>query len=341
MLLLLLACDPPSVGPVPPGTLPDSETESTPPESTPPDSEDTDDPWQEGEPLPYPDFDYDCDDLPSEPQGDEVVEGARAYHGMVFDDDGMLIGWDGRNSLTKAAYGEEYETFVPGTRGVEQMERHPDGTFFAVLIEEGAIYRYWPEGGNERVTSGLYWGYGLELMPDGRLLVADGNVSVVDTETGDLTRWFDKGQGDSWLAHSLTLNLDSTMVYVGGVGDGFIYRASLDDDLNPTGELEPWVKTPGQWKDGLRFDACGYLWAADYDTSSLYRISPEGEVETFYKANERGYGHGLVWGRTHGGWRSDALYLPLPYDRAKVRELVIGAPDGRLVRTWKGEKSHY
>lgn len=342
MLLFLLACDPPSVG------VPPVETDSTvdseePQESKPIDSEDTDtdDPWQEGDPLPYPDFEYDCDNLPTEPTSDTEMEGARAYHGMAFDDDGMLVGWDGRNSLTKTAYGEEYETFVPGMRGVEQIQRHPDGTMFMIMVEESAVYRVWPEGGYERVASGLYWGYGLELAPDGNLFVADGNVSKLDIETGELTVLFEKPGNDSWLSHSLTINLDSTMLYVGGIGDGFIYRAELDEDLNPVGELEPWVKTPGQWKDGLRFDACGYLWAADYDTSSLYRISPEGDVETFYKANQRGYGHGLVWGRTHGGWRSDALYLPLPYDRAKVRELVIGVPDGRLVRTWKGEKVHY
>lgn len=340
MLLLALACTPPSVPANLPGDSPAPDSDST-LESTPIDSEDTEDPWDPTEPLPGPDFEYDCDALLDEAAEDKILEGARAYHGMAFDDDGMLIGWDARNSLTKTAYEEEYETFVPGFRGVEQMERHPDGTIYLVMSEEAAVYRVSPEGGYERIAGGLYWGYGIELAPDGTLFVADGNVVHIDPETGVVDQLFPKGQNDSWLAHSLTLNLDSTMLYVGGVGDGWIYRAPLDETLAPSGELEKWVKVPGTWKDGLRFDACGYLWVADYDTSGLYRISPEGEVHTFYKANQRGYGHGLVWGRGHGGWRTDALYLPLPYDRAKVRELVIGVPDGRLVRTWNGEKSHY
>ena len=340
MLIALLCCSPPSVGPI--TQTDDSTVDSTPPDdSQPVDSEDTGDSYQPGDPLPYPDFEYDCDDLPSEPVGDKIFDGARAYHGMAFDDDGMLVGWDGRNALTKTAYDDGYETFVPGIRGVEQMQRHPDGTVYMVMLEEGAVYRLWPEGSTEIVVGGLYWGYGLELAPDGSLLIADGNVLRLDPESGELEVLFEKGPNDSWMAHSLTLNLDSTMLYVGGVGDGNIYRAPLDENLAPTGELERFARTPGQWKDGLRMDACGYLWAADYDTSSLYRISPEGETEVFFKSTGAGYGHGLVWGRSHGGWRSDALYLPLPYDRGRVRELVIGVPDGRLVRTWNGEKARY
>ena len=52
--------------------------------------------------------------------------------------------------------------------------------------------------------------------------------------------------------------------------------------------------------------------------------------------SERGYGHGVVWGRGLGGWRPDAIYMPQPYNDAKVREVVIGVPDGATVRTWNG-----
>ena len=39
------------------------------------------------------------------------------------------------------------------------------------------------------------------------------------------------------------------------------------------------------------------------------------------------YGHGTEWGNGVGGWREDAIYIPLPYNDAKVRELVIGVPE--------------
>ncbi|MFH1468869.1 MAG: hypothetical protein ABIO70_31060 [Pseudomonadota bacterium] len=38
-----------------------------------------------------------------------------------------------------------------------------------------------------------------------------------------------------------------------------------------------------------------------------------------------------------GGWKTGALYLPLPYSQNKVKEMWIGAPSGQLVRTWNGE----
>ena len=124
MLIALLCCSPPSVGPI--TQTDDSTVDSTPPDdSQPVDSEDTGDSYQPGDPLPYPDFEYDCDDLPSEPVGDKIFDGARAYHGMAFDDDGSgsfdsLLSWTSGGTGNLGRPGEPRETVrrhVWGTPG--------------------------------------------------------------------------------------------------------------------------------------------------------------------------------------------------------------------------------
>ena len=66
----------------------------------------------------------------------------------------------------------------------------------------------------------------------------------------------------------------------------------------------------------------------DFDTASLYRIAPDGAVTVMVR--EEGYvhlyGHGLEWGNGVGGWRTDALYLPQPYNDNHVVEVVLGVP---------------
>jgi hypothetical protein len=83
----------------------------------------------------------------------------------------------------------------------------------------------------------------------------------------------------------------------------------------------------GGWLDGLGVDACGNLFVPDYNTSSLYRISPEGLVSLYYYFGSVAYGHGLAWGSGMGGWNAEALYLPQPYDENTVVEVVIGVPE--------------
>jgi hypothetical protein len=72
----------------------------------------------------------------------------------------------------------------------------------------------------------------------------------------------------------------------------------------------------------------------DYRTSRLYRLSPAGETALYYSwSNDSSqYGHGVVWGSGIGGWRADALYLPMPYNNNTVQEIVTGT----FSRTWEG-----
>ena len=83
---------------------------------------------------------------------------------------------------------------------------------------------------------------------------------------------------------------------------------------------------------------CGNIYVADYYTSRIYRVSPEGEAEIFHQANSQGYPHGFIWGTGADGWDELTLYAPQPYDRNSVYAYSIGVPDGGLVREWNGER---
>ena len=100
-------------------------------------------------------FDYDCDALPVFNEGDEVIEHARGYHGLVFDDEGHILGWDGRNNVVRATYDGDSEVWLPGLPGVEQMARHPDGTIYLIDSSEASVVRVSPSGAREVVARGF------------------------------------------------------------------------------------------------------------------------------------------------------------------------------------------
>ncbi len=285
-----------------------------------------------------PAFEYDCDAPIDEVVEHQVLDWARGYHGLLFDDEGQILGWDGRNAMVHATYDGESSTWLPGISNSEQLLRAMDGGVYYMSSERSTLFHITPEGAETAVASGFYYGYGLTWGPDGNIYIADGDVQRFNPETGELTVIVSKPRDESWWSHSLGFNLDSTVLYVGTIGSGQILEIALDDNLDPVGEPEVFAWLPGGWLDAMEMDACGNLWVPDYYSSTLFRVDPEGNSTAMVDISERLYGHGVAWGNNVGGWRPDAIYQPLPYNRNEVRELVIGVPDGRTVRTWKGER---
>ena len=325
MFLLLLACQ----GEAEidnPGTTDTSDTNDT-------GSADTAD---TGEEKPT----FDCDAVPDS-YSTEAVTGAKAYHGIAFDDQDRLVGWDGRNSLTTSSYGQAATPWVPGMQIVEQIVEHPSGDLFTLADNE--LIRISPEGGQERILGGLYYAYGLTFAPDGQLWVADGGLHRVDVETGEKTTFIPAPAQDDWEANlyrDVAFSLDSKRLYIVSLSKRLEYW-DLDDNLDPVGDLQVFAIVPGSWKDGLMIDACGYFWLPDYERSSLYRVTPDGsESIAALRGNELSYTHALSWG-PGGDWSETALFLPMPYNQSRVVKMEIGVPDGAVVRTWKGEKSRF
>ncbi len=280
---------------------------------------------------------YRCDAPPPYNLGDKTLPEARAYHGLAFDEaDGTLIGYDGRGALVKTDYGGDRTVFLPGIGTIQQMDRLPDGDWVMGDSDNNRLLRVTPAGGYETLASGVGYVYGVTVGPDGMVYVSNGGVLRVDPATGASTTLVDSGSG--WTAHVVNFNLDSTVMYIGTIGRGDLYYMDLDADLEPITEPLLFASDVGRgWHDGIELDNCGNLYVADYSSSGLYRVTPEGTVTSFVATDSAAYGHGTVWGNGVGGWRSDAIYQPQPYNGNTVREVVIGFSSGDTVRTWKGE----
>jgi hypothetical protein len=298
---------------------PDRRDPAAPPAPT--DSGDTADPYR-------------CDAPLDRPISETIITGAVAYHGIGFHEEGLLVGWDGSRSLVAAPYHDEAAPFVPGLSGVEQIELMPDGDL--AIAEAGAdrLARVTPEGAVSTITSGVGEIYGLTIGPRGTVFFANDGVYRVDVATGATEAIV--ALETNLNANVVDLDLDSTRLYIGTLATGIVYAVDLDDDLDAISPPYE-VARVGTWHDALRVDACGDLWIADMYSSSLYRVDGDDfTVHPYIQAPQRLFGHGIAWGNGVGGWRTDAIYMPLPYNGNQVKEVVIGVASGASVRTWNG-----
>ncbi len=263
----------------------------------------------------------DCANAPSSPISETMLTGARGYHGLAFDEYGYIVGSDG-NSLIKSDYQGNWSLFVPNVGSCQQMAYMPDGDLAFVNYDLNVLMRANPKGVPSYMAPGS-GAYGLIVGPDEMLYTAGGTqVRRVDPATGDTTIVTSINGGE---AHTVGFDRDATRMFIGTVGGGNLYVVDLDENLDAVGPPQVFANFGG-WHDGVGMDACGYLFVVDYSTSAMYRIAPDGTVELFVQWGGNGYGHGLVWGSGVGGWLTDALYVPLPYNGNQVKEVVIGTP---------------
>ncbi len=282
------------------------------------------------DPKPVDPGDFDCSTVPDVLPDEATIEGARAYKGLAFDGEGNLVGND-ESSLIKASYDGDWRVFVPGVGTVEGMIYLPGGDLIVTTSwDSGHMRRVTPEGGISTLVSGLM-AYSVILGPDGMLYAAGWNGAYrVDPDTGAVDTLIETGWDEPWSARTLAFSTALDRLYIGTVDDrGRIFYWDLDEDLRIVGDPKVFVEDVGNgWHDGLGMDICGNLWAVDFESASLYRISPEGEVRTMadWSDNEDRFGHGLAWGSGLGGWRDDALYFPMPEAGNTVKEIVVGVP---------------
>ncbi len=285
-------------------------------------------PTTDGDPAPDPP-DFDCSSLPDALPPESIVEGARAYKGLAFDADGDLFGSDG-SSLIRTSSSGQWDVFLPGVGEVEGMTFLPGGDLVVTTSwDDGAMRRITPQGG---VTALAEPGaYSVIAGPDAMLWAAGWEGAWrIDPDSGEVDTLLETGWDDPWSARTLAFSRSLKRLYIGTVDDqGRIFYLELDDDLEPVGGPQLFVSGVGNgWHDGLGMDVCGNLWAVDYESASLYRVSPDGEVDRMvdWSDDREQFGHGLTWGPETGGWRSDALYLPVPEAGNTVKEVVVGVP---------------
>jgi hypothetical protein len=277
---------------------------------------------------------YDCATVPLQPTGFRDVPGARGYHDVAFDDAGYLIGQTVSGDLSRTDFAGNFSVWVPGVGTIQQMVWLPDGDL-AVASDQRGIVRVAPSGASTVVNADIR-PYGLILGPDGLLWSANQDVvHKVDPSTGDAELVVPRGALPRGSPRVINFDLGYTKLLIGTLSgtQGRIYALDLDADLDPVGVPYEFASDVGRggYHDALGVDLCGYLYVADYETSGLYRISPDGaQVQTLLDAGVfpglPPYGHGLDWGNGVGGWLSDAIYLSQPYSANHVMEVTIGVP---------------
>jgi hypothetical protein len=280
-------------------------------------------PWVDSGAPPVPVFD--CSLVPDEPTEINELDAPRGYHDVIFDTDGNLIGSDGSN-LRASPDPDTSNIWLPNVGDVQGMDWLPDGDI--VAASGSAIVRINAEDGKSVITSGLY-GYGVTVGPDGMVYVG-GNASVMklDPETGDFESFV--GGFDGATPRVTNFSPDYSKMYIGTLGTGGrVYAVDLDKDLEPIGD--PYVfaeDVGGGYHDGMGVDVCGNVYVNDYNTFSLYRVTPAGDVSLLkgWTWSDGGYGHGQDFGSGIGSWRSDAIYVPQPYDGNTVAEVVVEIP---------------
>jgi streptogramin lyase len=251
----------------------------------------------------------------------------RADHGIVFDADNNLLGNDGTH-IHKASDPENAEVWVPNVGQYEQMGRLADGDIVAINASNGTVERVASDGSRTVLDSGRS-AYGLVVGPDNMVYIADtwqtNTIIRIDPDTG----WADEyiaGFGSAY-AKVITFNRDYSRMYIGTVSDaGVVLYVDLDKNLEPIGNPKLFATNAGTWHDGMGMDACGNLYVNDYYSTSLYRISENGQVALFHDFPYDDYGHGHTWGTGVGSWDDHTLYVPQPYIGQRVSALTIGVP---------------
>jgi|GEM_PF-1066004 len=267
---------------------------------------------------------FDCLLAPPTAASETIIPGARGYHGLAFDDVGEVVGSDG-SSLIKSDYSGSWSVFLPGTGPAQQMLYLPNGDLAYATFS--GVMRATPAGGISVIGAGLNL-YGLAMGPDGLLWGAgDAGVYRIDQDTGVSTYLFGTGSDSP---HSLGFSPAGDTLYVGTVGSGTVYSASIDPSGNVVGAASAFATgVGGGWHDGVGVDACGYLYIPDYWDSRLFRVNPSTGLSTIFMdwtSVPGGYGHGAVFGNGIGGWSESNLYVPLPYNGNQVKEVIIGVP---------------
>lgn len=286
------------------------------------DTTDTVDPGDTDAPQPT---DERCDNLPETPLSIQEITGAVGYKGLAFDTEGHIVGSDG-NDLLRVTYDGSVSPLAINVGEVEQLIYMSNGDLLASSSWDNGLQRITPAGTYETLMQDLS-AYGITLGPDEEVYAADWRrVLRIDPDTGESSRFLQTANG--WDARITTFDATYSRMYIGTVDNrGRIFFVDLDENMEPLDYPRVFVEGVGSgWHDGLGMDACGNLYAIDYESAGLYRITPEGDVSLYldWSDDRSTYGHDLTWGSGIGGWRSDAIYVPLSEGGLKVMEIVIG-----------------
>ncbi|MCB9677721.1 MAG: SMP-30/gluconolactonase/LRE family protein [Alphaproteobacteria bacterium] len=253
------------------------------------------------------------------------LQSPRANRSLAIAGD-SLVGWNG-TSLVRATSPTDATLFVPNVTAFGGMVFLEDGTFVvSEHLGTENVLRVAPGGGPEILARSLR-AYGVVVGPDGRVYATaePDTIYRIDAATGAAEPWL-VFPADA-LPRVADFSPSGDRLYVGTRNeDGRIYAVDVDADANPVGEPTVFTSTPGDFHDVLVADACGRLLVTAFGTAGVYRVLPDGTVETLAELDDADHVHGAAWGSGVGSWDDHTLYLARPNRANTVTAWAIGVP---------------
>jgi hypothetical protein len=252
----------------------------------------------------------------------------RAYHGIVFDGLGNIFG-NSSGVLYQADHSGGSSIAATGLGTLQQLDLLPGGDIIAASDSDGGLVRIAPNGSVSFVAA-INNVYGLRVGPDGMVYTANENrINRVDPDTGDVSSFIPHFQGFNPKVFDWTIDF-SQMIIGTNYTNGKLWIVDLDANFDPVADPEIFVSSVGDsWHDAVAVDICGNIYVSEFWSGGLYKVSPDGQNVTRLVATGQGstqYGHGIAWGSGVGGWPTDKIYLPQPYNSDEVIEMGLGVP---------------
>lgn len=266
---------------------------------------------------------FDCSTVSPTPLAARVVPGARGYHGVAFDLNGYLYGQDTGQNLIRADFYGAGSVFLPGNATIQGMDTLPSGEL-VIASDLGAVVGVDPATGGTRTISTGIAPYGIIIGPDGLIYAGDRqNAYRIDPVTGQRDLYIPNSE-----AQSVGFSPDGSKFYFTKTFGPALWQVDLDANYDPIGPPSLLADFGAGYRDGIAVDICGNLYVPDYSTGKMYRIDPVSGAHITYINFQpfANYAHYAVFGSGIGGWRTDALYFPQPYNNYNVGEVVTGVP---------------
>ena len=274
-----------------------------------------------------PAIEYDCDNLPEGPFSLTKLDGPMASEDLAFDPYGNVIGSNDK-AIFKSGYNEQPQVFVPNMKFRAGLRYLPNGHLVVCNNNKGELVRIDEEGVQHTILTGLSYPNGLTVDLDGWVYLTEHDANKVlrvhpfTGETTTLTTEISSPNG-------VTFSPDYKTLYIGGFsGKKIIYAMSISPNGVP-GKLIKWAKDVGSgWLDGMAVDACGNVYIADYGTTKILKLPPDGSSwEVFIDGStwDGAYLPNLQWGSGVGGWSQTSVFLPDGWNKG-VFEVDIGVP---------------
>ncbi len=270
---------------------------------------------------------YDCDNLPSGPFQLTKLNGPLASEDLAFDNAGHLVAGND-TAIFKSPHDGPPQLFVPNMDFRAGLRYLPSGHLVVADNHKGELVRIDPDGVKHSVMTGLAYPNGLEVDLDGWVYLSEHSADVVwrvDPFSGAATIITDRISAPNGLSFSP----DYRTLYIDGFdGDPTIWAVSIAPDGTP-GRLVAWATGVGAGlHDGMAVDACGNVYVADYEETTIYRVSADGQqVEAIIDGVglPGAYLPNMQWGSGIGGFDRYSLYLPDGWNKG-VFEAHIGVP---------------